>query len=249
MDVYIYLERQIHILGKHRGTPRNTRTRTQRTQTNEEERRADIKFKHNAIMSLSRFTHVSVLIWNPLPHYPHSILLLIKYLLEFRWRRKYRWFIPQLYFSLDFNYSYSTFGMWCVRTRERERKVSLSDFQLCMCISLCLCMCECVSFSQFYYSVRVSWCFFFFVVVMVQFNDMANTQATGSTAIFFLIIKETNHENYTIWKQWSNLWLAWKKSVSDGILLRFCLTISLVYWDGEVRVIWESEKAFGHCLT
>lgn len=229
----IYIDRQIHTWQTSRHTDEHTQTYT--AHADSEARRGDIKFKHKAIMSLSRFTHVSVLIWNPPPHYPHSILLLIKYLLEFRWHWKYRCFISQLFFSLDFNYSYSTFGWCAVRACEMESEVNLSDFRLV--------------FSQFYYSVRVSLCCSFCGGYgSIQWH--ANTQATGSTAIFFLIIKETNHENYTICEPACG-WLG-KKSVYDGILLPFCLTIFryIGCWKSQSDFVErEKERKHCHCLT
>lgn len=190
--VCIYIDRQIHTWQTLRHIEEHTHTAyTQCTQT---ERRADIKFKHKAIMSLSRFTHVSALIWNPLPHYPHSILLLIKYLLKIRWHQKYRCFISQLFFSLDFNYSYSTFG-WCtVRACDKERKVNLSDFWLC--VSIALACTRHIFLSILLFSACE---FMFFFLRWLWFNSMTCKHTSDRINRNFLFNNQRdNHENYTI---------------------------------------------------
>lgn len=134
-------------------------------------------------MSISRFTHVSVLMWNPPPHYPHSILLLIKYLLKFSCHRIRLLHFTDILFSFDFNYIY----IYPV-CAGREWRI-LRDSGLCVCIAFnfiiwCVLVCFYVSDCDGYGSIH--W--------------HANTQVTGSTAIFFWPIKKQTIEIIcTIW--------------------------------------------------
>lgn len=181
-------------------------------------------------MLLSRFTHVSALIWNPLPHYPHSILLLIKYLLKIL-------LAPNLLFHFTATYSLVSFRfqlyVLCCECGARERWVFEWFWTVCACVQYC----------QLYYLVHacvracVSLCF----SVCGGYGSIPMTCKPTSDRInrnFLLNHQRDNHENDTICK-WSN-WCAGglgKILVYDEILLPFCLAMPRNTWDRRVKVI------------